>query len=638
MRKTLMTMGGMALLCSAWMYAAAPSSVAEAAMAGNRDAVRALLKDGADVNTAMGDGMTALHYAAARHDVDLAKMLLYAGANVKATTRIGGYTPLLIASRDGDAAMIDALIGAGADANSATSNGATALMLASAAGGADAVRTLLARGANVNAKESVKGETALTFAAAYGRADVIKELAARGADVNVHTKVQDLAEFAKEEQARLAAERGQLFGQPPGQGRAGQAGQAGRAGEAGQAGRGAPAEPARGAQAPAAAATNAAAAPGTATAQPGQQARGAEPAQNGQGGQGRGGRGGRGGVDPAKQIPGLDRQYNYTEQVAFWGGLAPIHLAARQGQREAVSALLAAHANINEPTLGDHASPMLVAIINGQFDLAKDLLDKGAEPNLASENGVTPLYAALNCQWAAKALYPQPRAQEQQQLSYLQLMDALLKKGANPNARLTKKVWYAQYDFDQSGVDETGSTPFWRAAYASDVDAMKLLVKWGADPNMWTIRTPGRVRTGDVTREVEDVSGLPAVPAGAPAIPPLLAAAGQGYGEGFAANHHRYAPTGMLVAVKYLVEELHMDVNARDHEGNTALHNAAARGDNEMINYLISKGADPKLVNRAGQTTVDMANGPVQRISPFPETIKLLEGMGVKNNHKCVSC
>ena len=59
------------------MYAAAPSSVAEAAMQGNRDAVKTLLKDGADVNTAMGDGMTALHYAAARHDVELAKMLLY---------------------------------------------------------------------------------------------------------------------------------------------------------------------------------------------------------------------------------------------------------------------------------------------------------------------------------------------------------------------------------------------------------------------------------------------------------------------------------------------------------------------------------------------------------------------------------
>ena len=57
-----------------------------------------------------------------------------------------------------------------------------------------------------------------------------------------------------------------------------------------------------------------------------------------------------------------------------------------------------------------------------------------------------------------------------------------------------------------------------------------------------------------------------------------------------------------------------------------------------MIEYLVSKGADPKAVNRAGQTTVDMANGPVQRTQPYPETIKLLEGLGAKNNHKCVSC
>ena len=94
----------------------------------------------------------------------------------------------------------------------------------------------------------------------------------------------------------------------------------------------------------------------------------------------------------------------------------------------------------------------------------------------------------------------------------------------------------------------------------------------------------------------------------------------------------------MLAAVKYLVEELHADVNATDHEGNTALHNAAARGDNEMIKYLVSKGANVKAVNREGKTTVDMANGPVQRTQPYPETIALLESLGAKNNHKCVSC
>ena len=91
------------------MHAAAPASVIDAAMQGNKDAVRALLKDGADVNTAQGDGMTALHWAAQKDDVDLAKMLLYAGANLKATTRIGGYTPLLIASKSGNAAMIETL-------------------------------------------------------------------------------------------------------------------------------------------------------------------------------------------------------------------------------------------------------------------------------------------------------------------------------------------------------------------------------------------------------------------------------------------------------------------------------------------------------------------------------------------------
>ena len=94
----------------------------------------------------------------------------------------------------------------------------------------------------------------------------------------------------------------------------------------------------------------------------------------------------------------------------------------------------------------------------------------------------------------------------------------------------------------------------------------------------------------------------------------------------------------MLAAVKYLVEELHAEVNAADADGNTALHNAASRGDNEMILYLVSHGADVRAVNRNGQTTVDVANGPVQRVQPFPETIALLEKLGAKNNHKCVSC
>jgi ankyrin repeat protein len=267
------------------------------------------------------------------------------------------------------------------------------------------------------------------------------------------------------------------------------------------------------------------------------------------------------------------------------------------------------------------------------------LLAKGADPNLAAENGATPLYGVLNVQWAPKALYPQPRAYLQQKTSYMQMLTALLDQGADPDARLRFKVWYSGYNFDLSGVDEIGATAFWRAAYAADIEAMKLLVARGADPNIPTTKPAGRPRVGDAgVRAGGDTSGMPALPVGGPGVTPLQAAAGVGYGEGFAANSHRYAPTGMLAAVKYLVEELGADVNAADHEGNTALHQAAARGDVAMIEYLVSKGADVTRVNREGQSTADMANGPVQRTQPYPDALKLLETLGSKNNHKCVSC
>ena len=281
----------------------------------------------------------------------------------------------------------------------------------------------------------------------------------------------------------------------------------------------------------------------------------------------------------------------------------------------------------------------MIATINGHFDAAKYLLDHGADPNIASDAGMTPLYAVLNVEWAPRMFYPQPRAQLQQQTSYLEMAKVLLDKGADANARMAKKIWYTQYNFDLLRIDEGGATAFWRAAYASDIAAMKLLLSYGADPNIPTAKPAkggprqGGTRSGD---DSKDSSGLPSLPTGGPGTPPLLAAAGVGYGEGFAANAHKFAPTGMLAAVKFLVEELHADVNARDEDGNTALHHAASRGDNEMIEYLVSKGADVKLVNRTGQTTVDMANGPVQRVQPYPETIKLLEGLGAKNNHKCV--
>jgi ankyrin repeat protein len=542
--------------------AAAESPIADAAARGDREAVKALLKKAADVNAAQGDGMTALHWAAMNGDADLVQMLIVAGANVRATTRLGTYTPLYLASQHGHAPVIQALVTAGADVKAGTPNGTTPLMVAAASGELEAVTVLVDNGAEVNGKDGVRLQTPLMYAAASNRAAVIEYLASKGADLKATSKVSDLSNLSRE---------GAGFGGNP---------QGGLPG-----------------------------------------------AQNAQ-------------AQRRQPMPGVDRNYGLNELIVAHGGLTPLLYAVRQGHHESAAALLKAGADVNAVSAGDKTSPLLMAIINGHFDLAKILIEHGANPNAVSQQGVSPLYAVVNIEWAPKALYPQPQAHKQQQLGYLELMQMLIDKGADVNVRTRMKVWYSGYSFDLSGVDEIGATPFWRAAYASDIAAMKMLVAAGADPNLPTMKPAGRARFGDMLdpREVVDQSGLPPIPIGGPSVMPLHAAAGVGYGEGFGANSHRFAPTGMLAAVRYLVEELGADVNAADHEGNTALHHAAARGDNEMILYLVSKGANVKAVDREGRTTVDMANGPVQRIQPFPETIALLEKLGAKNNHKCISC
>jgi ankyrin repeat protein len=307
--------------------------------------------------------------------------------------------------------------------------------------------------------------------------------------------------------------------------------------------------------------------------------------------------------------------------------------------------LLDGGASLNEKT-GDGHQPILVALINGQFDVAMELITRGADVNVVSEShGVTPLWATINARWQPRTRFPQPQEMDQQVATYTDVMVALLEKGADPNARIRVHPWYMVYtDCGNANCglsNSSGATAFWRAAYGLDVDAMRLLVKYGADPAVPTMaQRAGGGRGGGAASAVPtlDPSGMLPVPFGGPGVYPLHAAAGAEYGEGFAGNAHRHKPEGWLPAVKYLVEEIGADVNSRDSDGYTPMHHAAARGDNEMIHYLLSKGADPLVVSRRGQTTVDMANGPVSRISPFPETIKLLEGLGAKNNNRCQSC
>ncbi len=637
------------------------AAVADAAMKGDLTAVKKLIAQGADVNDAQGDGMTALHWAAEHGDSAMAAALLKARANVKATTHIGSYTPLHIAGKAGSAPVVRELLKAGADVNAVTTNGATPLHFGASSGDPDAVAAMLDKGANANARESEWGQTPLVFAAEYDRPAAIRVLLKHGADPSIHTTVMNLTEETAREQAATRKRNEVLISFEP--------------------------KERRDSINKAMAAAAAAAPPVDTTAGGGFG-----------GGQQRGGRGGpqpKGPFTPAQIQQAIEAGRlvlnsaaaakgpatevvdtlnggvaGFQSAVGGMGGLSALHHAVRQGSLNAVIALLDGGANIDDTSNVDRTTPLLMATINGQFDVALKLIERGANPNIASTAGMTPLYATVNAQWAPKSRYPQPQAVQNQRAPYTDVMEALLAKGANPNTRIVQQPWY--FAFNNCGnancglENLEGTTAFWRAAYSVDVDAMRILAKHGADVNMPSQRTPQAGRGGGRGGRGGGGGGAAGggggggggggrgqlvIPPSDPAIDsamkaatvgtgtyPIHAAAGAGYGNGFAGNSHRHAPDGWLPAMKYLVEELHADVNARDAQGYTPLHHAAARGDNEMILYLVSKGADVKAVSKNGKTTVDMANGPVQRLSPIPETIALLEKLGAKNQHRCVSC
>jgi len=608
---------GMLSVTALLMAAPGAAPVADAARQGDRDAVRVLLQQGADVNTAEGDGMSALHWAADRGDVEMTKMLVYAGANIDAATRIGHYTPLHVASKGGFASVVELLIEAGAPVNvMTTTSGVSALHLAAASGSTDTVAVLLDHDADVDARESAWGQTPLIFAAGYNRVGTLRLLLEHGADPDIAATAVDL--LNEEKLFRVAARRQRTVLSSF---------------QAEKEGRPTPSQ----VQAAVRAARE---------------------------------------VYLSGEVPEADdeddednRRDPRPPSIESMGGLTALLHAARQGHIEAVLVLLEGDADINQVSAGDGTSPLLMAVINAQFDLALVLLEHGADPNLAASiNGANPLWSTINSRWQPKTRYPQPQEHERQQATYLDVMKALLEAGSDPNARLTRHPWYMVYsncgNYNCGLADNEGATTFWRAAFGTDVEAMRLLVAYGADPNIPTKAPPERrSRGGNFGRDLAegsdrpsvapggpglwsatdpgaygpDPSGLPPVEIGGPGVWPIHAASGVGYGEGFAGNAHRHAPDGWLPTVQYLIE-LGADVNARDHNGYNALHHAAARGDSELVAYLVEQGADVTAVSRRGQTTADMANGPVQRVSPYPETLALLESLGSKNNHNCVTC
>jgi ankyrin repeat protein len=500
-------------------FAAAPDTrLADAVQNGDRTAVHSLLAKKVDVNAAQGDGTTALHWAAFNDDLDAAKLLLAAGANVKAATRVGAITPLFLAAKNGSAQMIGLLLKAGADANSATETGTTALMMAASAGNPEALKVLLAHGANVNARDLAHGQTALIFAASLNRAEAIKVLLADGADPAITSKV------TKTERVRFNAD-----GVP------------------------APDEPA---------------------------------------------------TPPAKEAAkeAAQKQGRAERGATTMGGQTALLYAARDGQIDAARALVEGGADVNQGNAEEKTTPLVMAIMNGHYDLGKMLLDHGADPNLGNIWGLAALYATIDVQWAPYAWFPQPIT-SQEKITHLELMNALIAKGAAVNAKLGKKIWVRSFG-DRSWADPVGATPFWRAAQSDDVAAMKLLVASGADPK---IATAG----GDTA---------------------LMVAAGLGW----APNNTTVVPDSWKAAVEYCIE-LGLDVNAVDARGYTALHGVAFRGDNDLVKFLVAKGAKTDVKTKTGDTIADMANGPIPHSIPHPDTMALLESLGSANSHNCRS-
>jgi ankyrin repeat protein len=284
------------------------------------------------------------------------------------------------------------------------------------------------------------------------------------------------------------------------------------------------------------------------------------------------------------------------------GGMSPLLYAARDGRVDIVEALLAAGADINQVE-ANAITPLITAITNNHVDVARLLIGKGADIHASDWYGRTPLWAAVetrnmdvdNGSFVNSIDRP----------PFLDLIRLLLERGADPNVRMKEvppiRRQFLRVTGSLSWVDFTGQTPFLTAALAGDLAVMRLLLAHKADPHIPTF-------------------------AGTTA---LMAAAGvnwvfdQTYDEGAKA---------LLEAVE-LCHSLGMDVNAVNSMGITALHGAANRGSDDIIRFLVDKGARIDAKDAEGRSPLTWAQGvflATHPAKPKPTSIALLESMGAK--------
>jgi ankyrin repeat protein len=450
-------------------------------------AVRALIARRPDVNEHAADGSTAILWATYHSDLEMARALISAGAAVN-TPNHYGITPLLQASRSGDAALIAALLKAGADPAAAHPDGETPLMAASRTGQMDAVTLLLEAGVNVNATDAYQQETALMWAAAEGHLDVVKTLLAAGADPN-----------------RKA------------------------------------------------------------------------------------------------HVTGIDERKHGDHPT---GGFTALMFAARNGYDDVAHALVKGGAD-PKLTNGDGLTATMVAIVNDRFDLASRLVDSGADPNDGS------LYFAADMHDATTDMRAHDgsrlRATHPNTLTSLELIKLLLEKGADPNKPFVGQVHSVTLCCDP----EVNSSAFYRAAVASDVEALKVMIAHGAKIE-WSpveVKKEGRGGSAAAGRGVNANVGKT----------PLMMTMNGGRGASFAAGpgFDRIGPPPFrepgtrdpLEATKVLLAA-GADPNAKASDGSTLLHQAVTARQVPIIRALVAAGAKLDAVNKDNLTPLLLAEKP----------------------------
>lgn len=282
------------------------------------------------------------------------------------------------------------------------------------------------------------------------------------------------------------------------------------------------------------------------------------------------------------------------------GSLSPLLYAARDGRLEAAKLLLAAKAEINQ-TDANAITPLIMAIVNNRVDVAKFLIEQGADIQSADWYGRTPLWAAVETRNMDVDNGTFVNSIEREPM--LELIRILLERGAKVNVRMKEVPPIRRTFLRTTGslewVDFTGQTPFLTASRAADLTVMRLLLKYGADPNISTFE----------------------------GTTPLMAAAGvnwvydQTFDEG---------PAARLEAVK-LCHELGNDVNAINTMGLTALMGAANRGSDDIIKFLVEKGARLDVKDKEGRTALTWAEGvflATHPAKPKPSSMALIKSLG----------